>query len=60
MTVRELIKQLQKIENDGHGDDYVMISDFAKTDNPVPQLLFNVRHRVNCKKVFLESEYRPD
>lgn len=58
MTVTELIRELQKIENNGLGDGVVMISDFSETDNPTPRKLYFVRPRFRARKVFLESEYR--
>lgn len=60
MTVTELKTELQKIEDEGIGDAEVYLSDFSETDNPTPhKLVYFVRPRFNCKKVFLESEYRP-
>lgn len=58
VRVTELIKELKKLEDEGYGESDVLIADFGKSDNPVPQFLFNVRLRGAIKKVFLESEYR--
>lgn len=51
MTVKELREELELYPDDA----WVMISDFLKTDKPIPQLAQNITYLKNIKILFIEG-----